>query len=80
MFWPGNGTTQLIHLLARTLGVARAAIAIPTFSEFANALAIAGVSAAPIYLDPDRGYAFDLAGIQTRALCRCARDFYWATE
>ncbi len=59
----GSGTTQLIHLLARTLGVARAAIAIPTFSEFANALAIAGVSTAPIYLDPDRGYALDLAGI-----------------
>ncbi|MGB6552312.1 MAG: aminotransferase class I/II-fold pyridoxal phosphate-dependent enzyme [Candidatus Binataceae bacterium] len=59
----GNGTTQLIHLLARTLGVPRAAIAIPTFSEFANALALAGVSAAPIPLDADRGCALDLAAI-----------------
>jgi threonine-phosphate decarboxylase len=59
----GNGTTQLIYLLARTLGVARAAIAIPTFSEFANALALAGVSAAPILLDPDRGYTLELADI-----------------
>ncbi len=71
----GNGTTQLIHLLARTLGVARAAIAIPTFSEFANALALAGVSAAPIHLDPDRGYAFDLTDIQT-ALSAGARAIF----
>ncbi|HVA82279.1 MAG TPA: aminotransferase class I/II-fold pyridoxal phosphate-dependent enzyme [Candidatus Binataceae bacterium] len=57
----GSGTTQLIYLLARTLGLARAAVAIPTFSEFANALASAGVSAAPIRLDARRGYALDIA-------------------
>jgi len=61
----GNGTTQLIHLLARNLGVSRAAIAIPTFSEFANALAASGVAAAPIRLDGDRGYALELADIDT---------------
>lgn len=59
----GNGTTQLIHLLARTLGVTQAAIAIPTFSEFANALALAGVSTAPIHLDAGRGYPLDPADI-----------------
>jgi threonine-phosphate decarboxylase len=59
----GNGTTQLIHVLARTLGVSRSAIAIPTFSEFANALAIAGGAASPIRLDPSRSYALDLADI-----------------
>ncbi|HUY27595.1 MAG TPA: aminotransferase class I/II-fold pyridoxal phosphate-dependent enzyme [Candidatus Binataceae bacterium] len=57
----GSGTTQLIYLLARALGVARAAIAIPTFSEFANALASAGVAAAPIRLDAHRGYTLDMA-------------------
>lgn len=71
----GNGTTQLIHLLARTLGVKRAAIAIPTFSEFANALAISAVSAAPIHLDPDRGYALDLGDIDA-ALAAGARAIF----
>ncbi|MHB8383098.1 MAG: pyridoxal phosphate-dependent aminotransferase [Candidatus Binataceae bacterium] len=71
----GNGTTQLIHLMARTIGVERAAIVIPTFSEFANALALAGVSAAPIRLDAERGYALDLADIDA-ALAAGARAIF----
>lgn len=71
----GNGTTQLIHLLARTIGVARAAIVIPTFSEFANALALAGVAAAPVRLNAEHGYTLGLADIDA-ALTAGARAIF----
>ncbi|MGH8011417.1 MAG: pyridoxal phosphate-dependent aminotransferase [Candidatus Binataceae bacterium] len=47
----GNGSTQLIHLLARTLEAPAMHVVIPTFSEIANAIAIAGKVAYPITLD-----------------------------
>ena len=41
----GNGSTQLIHLLARTLRPRCPFVAIPTFSEIANAMIVAGAGA-----------------------------------
>src|SRR5438552_4273565 len=38
----GNGSTQLIHLLARVFRLKFPYVAIPTFSEFANAIALSG--------------------------------------
>ena len=59
----GNGTTQLIYLLARVLEPARPFVVIPTFSEIANALAGEGLPPEPILLDPQRGYRLDLSQI-----------------
>ena len=50
------GSTAVFTLLARVLGVARPLVVIPTFSEIANALALAGRPAAGIALRPP---AFD---------------------
>nr|MBI3611642.1 threonine-phosphate decarboxylase [Nitrospirota bacterium] len=38
----GNGSTELIHLLPRALGIRHALIIGPTFSEYAQAVALAG--------------------------------------
>jgi threonine-phosphate decarboxylase len=59
----GNGTTQLIYLLARVLEPARAFVAIPTFSEIANALAGEGLPPEPIQLGPQNGFHLDLQQI-----------------
>jgi len=56
----GNGTTQLIYLLARVLEPARPLVVIPTFSEIANALAGEGLPPEPIRLDAKSGFCLDL--------------------
>ena len=56
----GNGSTQLIHLLARTLRPRRPFVAIPTFSEIANAMMIAGVPASAIPTRRERGFAIEI--------------------
>jgi len=63
----GNGTTQLIYLLARVLEPARPFVVIPTFSEIANALAGVGMPPEAIQLAPDRAYQLDIQQIE-RAL------------
>jgi threonine-phosphate decarboxylase len=56
----GNGTTQLIYLLARVLEPARAFVVIPTFSEIANALAGEGLPPEPIPLSRHNDFHLDL--------------------
>jgi len=55
----GNGSTQLIHLLARTLSARRPFVAVPSFSEIANALVIAGAPPRPIVARREREFALD---------------------
>lgn len=55
----GNGTTQLIYLLARVLEPARAFVVVPTFSEIANALSGEGLPPEPIQLAPERDYRLE---------------------
>jgi threonine-phosphate decarboxylase len=57
----GNGSTQLIHLLARTLRPRRPFVAIPTFSEIANAMIIAGVAPSAMPASRERGFAIEAA-------------------
>ena len=55
----GNGTTQLIYLLARVLEPARPFVVIPTFSEIANALAGEGLPPEPILLNAQSKFRLD---------------------
>ncbi len=50
----GNGSTQLIYLMARLFRWRRPAVAIPTFSEIANALTLADSNPAAIRLCAER--------------------------
>ena len=55
----GNGTTQLIHLLARVLKPRTPHVVIPTFSEIANALVVASSTPHAIALDPAVDFPFE---------------------
>jgi threonine-phosphate decarboxylase len=54
----GNGSTQLIYLLCAALRPRTALIVGPAFSEYANALALAGANIRSISLTVDSGFQF----------------------
>jgi threonine-phosphate decarboxylase len=54
----GNGSTQLIHLFARVYQLQFPYVAIPTFSEFANAIALNNCT--PYVLELSREHAFTI--------------------
>ena len=61
-----NGSTELIYLLPRLIGKSggRALLVAPTFSEYAHSLELAGWTVAYHCLDPDNGFALDLAELE----------------
>jgi threonine-phosphate decarboxylase len=59
----GNGSIQLIYLVARAMRARRPYVVIPTFSEIANALALAGTEAGAIELRAETNFTLDLAAI-----------------
>jgi threonine-phosphate decarboxylase len=59
----GNGSTQLIYLLCAALRPRRACIVGPAFSEYANALALAGAEVRWFDLDARDGFRLDSEGV-----------------
>src|SRR5215469_11361254 len=53
----GNGSTQLIHLFYRVYRLRFPYVAIPTFSEFANAIALDGATPYALQLIPKHRFA-----------------------
>lgn len=60
----GNGSTQLIHLLVRTLRPRRPFVAIPTFSEIANAMIVARAAPSAIPASRERDFAIEVEQIE----------------
>lgn len=56
----GNGSTQLIYLICRALRFSDALVVAPAFSEYANALKLAGAKIRYFLLDPEDGFNFSL--------------------
>jgi len=56
----GNGSTQLIYLLCAALRPRTALIVGPAFSEYSNALTLAGARIHPASLSADNGFSFSL--------------------
>jgi threonine-phosphate decarboxylase len=54
----GNGSTQLIYLLCAALRPRKAVVVGPAFSEYANALALAGADARMLPLPAEDGFHF----------------------
>ncbi|TAJ07839.1 MAG: threonine-phosphate decarboxylase [Nitrospirae bacterium] len=52
----GNGSTELIHLLPRALGIRHALLIGPTFSEYARAVALAGGRISYLHARRSEGY------------------------
>src|SRR5580658_7169242 len=65
----GNGSTQLLYLLARILKPQRPAIVIPTFSEIANSLIMEGITPRALNTKGDENFRLD-----PQAVVRCLRD------
>ncbi len=73
---PGNGTSELIHLVSRAFARARAAVVVPTFTEYERAVAADGGQTIPIPLREEEAFAPpalkggpDLSRIQLLFLC-----------
>jgi threonine-phosphate decarboxylase len=56
----GNGSTQLIHLIARLMRWRRPAVVTPTFSEIANALSLADLAPHAIELSAASDFGFHI--------------------
>ncbi len=71
----GNGSIQLIYLVARVMKAQRAHVVIPTFSEIANGLALAGTEACPITLRAENNFKLELSAID--AALETGSDAIW---
>jgi threonine-phosphate decarboxylase len=60
----GNGSTQLIHLFARVYQPRFPYVAIPTFSEFANAIALSGCRPYALQLSRQHEYTIRVEDVQ----------------
>lgn len=52
----GNGSTELIYWLPRVLGIKRAAIVLPTFSEYLKAFKLHGVQLRKVFCSAENGF------------------------
>jgi adenosylcobyric acid synthase len=57
----GNGSTEIIHLLPRALPVHRALIPVPSYSDYANAVELAGKTVEKIFLNEEEAFQLDLS-------------------
>lgn len=64
----GNGSTELIYWLPKALGIHRAVLVLPTFSEYRKAFELQGVELQPFLTSPDDLFLPDVE--QLDALCR----------
>ena len=60
----GNGSTQLLYLIARVLRPARPFVVTPTFSEIANSLLIVQAAPAPIALRREQQFQLDIDDVE----------------
>ncbi|MCL5103904.1 MAG: cobyric acid synthase, partial [Armatimonadetes bacterium] len=62
----GNGSSEIIHCLPRIIGAERAVIPAPTYSDYALASELAGLSVEKLSMSEDQGFALDLSGLESR--------------
>jgi threonine-phosphate decarboxylase len=60
----GNGSTQLIHLFARVYQLSFPYVAVPTFSEFANAIALNNCTPYALQLNRENAFTIRLADVE----------------
>ncbi|WP_315169350.1 pyridoxal phosphate-dependent aminotransferase [Metaclostridioides mangenotii] len=56
---PGNGATEIIYLLMKSIG-RRLAVLNPTFSEYGRSAYLNGLDVMDLYLDKDKGFRADI--------------------
>jgi len=60
----GNGSTEFIYMIPKVLGLRKALIVEPAFSEYASALTADGVEAAPFFCKEDDDFFPDTAALK----------------
>jgi len=64
----GNGSTELIYWLPKVLGIRKAAVALPTFSEYRKAFELQGIDMHKLFAAPEAQFRPTVE--QLEALCR----------
>jgi len=64
----GNGSTEIIHTLPRAIPIHRALVAVPSYSDYVNAVELAGKVVDKIYLKEEEGFELDLSLLDSK-LC-----------
>jgi cobyric acid synthase CobQ/L-threonine-O-3-phosphate decarboxylase len=57
----GNGSTEIIHSLPRALPIRSALIPVPSYSDYVNAIELAGKPAEKIFLKEEEAFRLDLS-------------------
>jgi cobyric acid synthase CobQ/L-threonine-O-3-phosphate decarboxylase len=62
----GNGSTEIIHLLPRVLPIHGALIPVPSYSDYANAVELAGKTVEKIFLKEEETFQLDLSLLDSK--------------
>lgn len=62
----GNGSTEIIHLLPRVLPIQGSLIPVPSYSDYANAVELAGKVAEKIFLKEEEAFQLDLSLLESK--------------
>lgn len=62
----GNGSTEILHLIPRALGLNRAVIAIPCYSDYLSSAAHGGMQIQTVVLEESTGFTLDLQELEAK--------------
>jgi adenosylcobyric acid synthase len=62
----GNGSTEIIHSLPRALPIDCALIPVPSYSDYANAVELAGKVVEKIFLEEEEGFQLDFSRLDKK--------------
>ncbi len=62
----GNGSTEILHLIPRALGLGRAVIPVPCYSDYLSSAAHAGMQIETIVLEEREGFALDFDKLEAK--------------
>ncbi len=62
----GNGSTEILHLLPRSLDVSRAVICVPTYTDYELSATLAGLEVTRIFLQENEGFQLHLPRLASR--------------
>lgn len=63
---PGNGSTELLYLVPRVLGVKKGLIIAPSYADYADAVRLAGGAVERMYLHKNSGFTIDYSKLDDR--------------
>ena len=62
----GNGSTELLYLIPRVLSASRAVIPVPSYSDYAQASELSGLTVEKVFMKEESGFKPDISAIESR--------------